>query len=148
MVRNVNWIHCFLCFCYVSLMAFFLVTWEEIYTAEEGVHFFSLLNAAIFLAWDLPGNSDVHLSLVLFITLISWSTVGALCLKKKKKLSGVIGALKSPPCALSHWPSLSSIHHSTNGNARREAPFCSPLWIPLEVQTHNRTFFKPLTLPL
>lgn len=45
-------LHCemiigFFCFSDVGLLALFLVTWAEIYTAGDGVHFSSLLNAAI-----------------------------------------------------------------------------------------------------
>lgn len=67
--------------------------------------------------------------------------------KKKalwKKLQLMTRALKSPPCAGSHWPFLSFIHHSTNRNAHWEANFYSLLWIPLKEWTHNRVFILRL----
>lgn len=120
-------------------------TWGDIYKAGEGVHFPLYLMQQFFPVLGLRGDSDVHLTLVLFITSMKrcWSALSG-----KKKVSSCHWTLKNPPCALSHWPSLSSIHHSTNGDAHREACFYSLLWIPLEVPTHNRAFFKPLTLPL
>lgn len=142
---NDNWIHCFLCFCDVGLTAFFGNMGRNLY-GRERVHFSSLLNAAIFSSlrpsrqfWRsfescIIYNSDFDETLLERFVWI--------------RPFHVVGALRSPPCALSHWPYLSSIHHSTNGNARREPHFHSPLWIPLEVRTHNRAFFKPLTLPL
>lgn len=47
-------------------------TWGQINAPQDGVHFSSLLNAAIFFpVWGLRGECDVHLTCVLFITLIS-----------------------------------------------------------------------------
>lgn len=130
----------------MSALRHFLATWEEIYMAGEVVHFSSLLNAAIF--------SSVRASRQFwrsFESCIIYNCDFDETLLERfvwKRLFHVIGALKSPPCALSHWPSISSIHHSTNGDARRETCFRSPLWIPLEVRTHNRALFKSLTLQL
>lgn len=124
----------------------FLTTWEENYMPGKKSIFPLYLMQLFFPVRDLRGNFDTHLSLVLFIPLIlikhCWSTVS------EKKHSPVTGALKSPPCALSHWPSLCSIHHLTNGNAHRKARLYSLLWIPLDVWTHNRVFFNSLALPL
>lgn len=59
---------------FASLAALLGGTLEEIYIAGEKTPIFFLLNAGIFfnpgLVQDLRGNSDVHLSVVLFIPLI------------------------------------------------------------------------------